>query len=132
MHLIHSRVILYSPTVEVFAGKEEKQTFIVHKDLLTLHSTYFSNLFSDDGPGVDKKISISAEPSLFANFIAWIYFGEFLKVNNDALAGGQAVDDLWELGRFFKAPAFQNFCMDDCQSYCKASDTDPTMPWPFV
>jgi hypothetical protein len=100
--------------------------------LLALHSTYFSNIFGEKGPGVEKKISISAKPSLFADFVSWIYFGEFLKVKNDALEGDAAVDDLWALGRFFKAPAFQNFCMDDCRTYCKASETDPTQPWPFI
>jgi hypothetical protein len=132
MVLIHSRVILYSETVEIFAGKQQKETFTVHKDLLTLHSTYFSNFFSEKGPDVDKKAAISAKPSLFADFVSWIYFGEFLKVDNNALEGGAAVDELWELGRFFGAPAFQNFCMDDCRNYCKASETSATEPWPFI
>jgi BTB/POZ domain len=133
--LIHSRVILYSETVEIFAGnqQQQKQTFVVHKDLLTLHSLYFTRLFSDKGLGGDKKIAIAAKPSLFADFVAWIYFGEFLEVENDALDGGTTVDDLWELGRFFGAPGFQNFCMDDCRTYCKGSDTNPArFPWPFV
>jgi hypothetical protein len=115
------------------AGNEDKQTFIVHRDLLAVHSTYFLDLFKDKGHGVDKQITISTKPSLFADFVSWIYFGEFLKVKNDALEGSAAVDDLWEWGRFFEAPAFQNFCMDDCRAYCKASDTNPTeFPWPFV
>ena len=123
---------MYSKTVQVLVGKEQKESFVVHRDLLALHSNYFSNLLSDDGLGEDHKITVFAKPSLFADFVSWIYFGEFLKVKNDALEGDAAVDDLWELGRFFKAPAFQNFCMDDCRTYCKASDTDPTSPWPFV
>ncbi|KAE9367560.1 hypothetical protein N431DRAFT_513969 [Stipitochalara longipes BDJ] len=129
---ITGQIILYSETVEVFVGKEQKQTFVVHKDLLALHSTYFSNLLSDNGLDENMKINVFAKPSLFADFVSWIYFGEFLKVKNDALEGAAAVDDLWELGRFFKAPAFQNFCMDDCRTYCKASETDPNSPWPFV
>ena len=75
---------------------------------------------------------IYAEPALFADFVSWIYFGEFLKVRNDALAGGPAVDSLWELGRFLKAPAFQNFCMDDCRQYCKESEILPKQRWPFI
>jgi hypothetical protein len=128
----YCRSILYSETGTILAGKEEKQSFIVHKDLLAAHSTYFSNLFSDKGLGVDEKISISANPPLFADFVSWVYFGEFLKVENDALEGEQAVDDLWELARVFKALTSQNFCMDDCRTSCKASETDPNAPWPFV
>ncbi len=131
--LIYCRIILYSETVTILAGKEEKQSFVAHKDLLAVHSTYFSNLFSERELGDDEKISAFANASLFADFISWVYFGEFLKVENDALEGEQAVDDLWELGRCFQAPAFQNFCMDDCRTYCKASETDPKhTPWPFV
>jgi hypothetical protein len=122
---------MYSEVVEIYAGKE-KQTFFVHKDLLALHSTYFRNFFSDKGAGVEKKLTVAAKPSLFADFVSWIYFGEYLKVKNDALEGNTAVDHLWELGRLFKAPAFQNFCMDDCRTYCKASELDPDQPWPFV
>jgi hypothetical protein len=131
--LIYGRIIIYSETVTILAGMEEKQSFNVHKDLLAVHSTYFSNLLSEKGLGADEKISIPANASLFADFISWVYFGEFLKVENDALEGEQAVDDLWELARYFQAPAFQNFCMDDCRTYCKASETDPkSSPWPFV
>jgi hypothetical protein len=99
---------------------------------LTLHSGYFSNLLGNKGPGEDMKITVFKNPSFFADFVSWIYIGEFLKVPNDALEGEAAVDDLWELGRFFKAPAFQNFCMDDCRTYCKRSETDPKSIWPFV
>jgi len=131
--LIYCRIILYSETITILAGMEEKQSFNVHKDLLAVHSTYFSNLLSEKGLGADEKISISANASLFADFISWVYFGEFLKVENDALEGEQAVDDLWELARYFQAPAFQNFCMDDCRTYCKGSEIDPkNSPWPFV
>jgi len=130
---MHRRIILYSETVEILAGSEDKQTFIVHRELLAVHSTYFLDLFMDKDRGVDKQISISIKPSLFADFVSWIYVGEFLKVENDALEGSAAVDDLWDWGRFFKAPAFQNFCMDDCRTYCKLSDTNPTkFPWPFI
>jgi hypothetical protein len=132
MFLIHRRVILYSGMVELFVGEQEKETVNVHKDLLTLHSTYFTTLFSEKDPDVDEKIEILAKPPLFADFISWIYTGEFLKVENNALAGGAAVDDLWALGSLFKAPAFQNFCMDDCRNYCKASETDEMQPWPFI
>jgi hypothetical protein len=131
MFLIHSRVIIYSETVEIFVGKE-KETVNVHKDLLTLHSMYFTDLFNEKDSDADRKIEISAKPSLFADFISWVYTGEFLKVENNALAGETSVDDLWALGRFFRAPAFQNFCMDDCRSYCKASETDDMQPWPFI
>jgi hypothetical protein len=93
--LIYGRIILYSETLTILAGMEEKQSFNVHKDLLAVHSTYFSNLLSEKGLGADEKISIPANASLFADFISWVYFGEFLKVENDALEGEQAVDDLW-------------------------------------
>jgi hypothetical protein len=109
MSLTRTRVILYSETVEIFVGKEKKETVNVIKDLLTLHSMFFTNLFSKKSPYVDKKIAVSVKPSLFADFVSWIYAGEFLKVENNALAGGPAVDDLWALGRFFRAPAFQHF-----------------------
>jgi hypothetical protein len=132
MFLIHSRVILYSEMVEILVGKDKKEAVIVHKDLLTLHSMFFTDLFIEKDQDVDRKISISAKPSLFADFISWIYTGEFLKVENNALAGGTTVDDLWALGSLFRAPAFQNFCMDDCRNYCKASETDETQPWPFI
>ena len=88
MFLIRTRVIVYSETVKILVGKEKKETVNVHKDLLTLHSTYFTNLFSEKGRDVDKKIAVSVEPPLFADFVSWIYTGEFLKVEKNALAGG--------------------------------------------
>jgi hypothetical protein len=124
--LMHSRVILCCETVEIIAG-EQKQTFIVHKDLLALHSIFFSNLFSEKGSDLNGKLAISSEPSLFADFVSWIYFGKRLPVE----IGTTAVE-LWELGGFFRAPAFQNFCIDACREYCKASETDATKAWPFI
>ncbi|PMD19539.1 hypothetical protein NA56DRAFT_203995 [Hyaloscypha hepaticicola] len=53
---------------------EEKQSFNFHKDLLAVHSRYFSNLFSEDGLGADEKISIPANASLFFDFISWVHF----------------------------------------------------------
>jgi hypothetical protein len=131
MFLMHTRVILYCEMVQLLVGKE-KETVIVHKDLLALHSIYFTTLFREKGPDADKKIAVNVKSSLFAEFVSWIYTGEFLEVENNALASGAAVDDLWALGRDFKAPAFQNFCMDDCRKYCKALEMELMQPWPFI
>lgn len=59
MVLIHSRVVIYSETVEIFAGKQEKARL--------------------------KGMSISSKPSLFADFVSWLYTGEFLKLKNHVL-----------------------------------------------
>lgn len=68
------RIIIYRETVAILAGMEEKQSFNFHKDLLAVHSRYFSNLFSEDGLGADEKISIPANASLFFDFISWVHF----------------------------------------------------------
>jgi hypothetical protein len=110
----------------VFVGKEN-QPFTIHKDLLILHAGYFRNFFHDAAD--DTKVALpNIKPSLFIDFISWLYTGKFLDVSNEALGGGPRTDMLWELGRSLRCPAFQNLCMDDCRIYCQ----DPAAPWPYV
>jgi len=123
---------MYSKTVQVLIGEKEKQAFLVHRDLLTLHSSYFRKELKDKGLDEDCKISVPVKPTLFVDFISWMYFGEFIQLRNKALEGGTSVDPLWELGRFLEAPGFQNFCMDDCRTYCKDSDTNANILWPHI
>jgi hypothetical protein len=67
-------------TVFVGEGKDES-LFVVHKDLLMLHSVYFTNLLTDIHD--DQKIGLSfpegpfktPSPPQFAYFISWLYTG---------------------------------------------------------
>jgi hypothetical protein len=115
--------------VELLVGEDAKQrTIYVHRDLLTLYSETISKHFNEveqEEQHDVKPLIIAQKAPHVADFVSWIYVGEFLKIGNSDLAGGQAVDELWQLGHELKAPAFQNFCMDDCRTYYKESETNP-------
>jgi hypothetical protein len=92
-----------------------------------IHSQYFVNRIKEVGE--DGKITLqTVRPSLFVDFVSWLYTGKFIDVSNEALGGGPRTDELWELGNIFKVPAFQNIGMDDCRAFCQ----DETQPWPFI
>lgn len=122
--LMHIRAIMFSGMAEVIVG-EKKKTFVVHKDLLVMHSTIFSDSFIAQGPDVDRVPLLQTEPRFFAQFVSWIYVGELLSHQK-----GISVAELWELGRYLGAPTFQNFCMDFAREHCKNSDRDATEAWP--
>ncbi|CZR66090.1 uncharacterized protein PAC_15991 [Phialocephala subalpina] len=126
---ITAKITPFCPTIPIFVGAD-KQLFNVQKELLTLHSGYFKNQFKNQEEDDEEKPILlpTVKPPLFADFVAWMYTATFLKLDNDAFGGGAQTDHLWGLGSFLRAPAFQNFCMDDCREYCK----DPNNPWPVL
>lgn len=114
--------------VDVFVG-QDKQVFSIHKDLLALHSTYFSTLFDADED--DSKIELSQfkfKAVTFADFHAWLYSGEFLDADGEMadaeglemVGGGESQ---WLLSQFLEAPAFENLCVD--RHFREACEAEP-------
>lgn len=90
----------------------KKQSFSVHKDLLTLYSGYFREKLRD---GKDDAQVLLAEmsPPEFAVFVSWLYSGSLD-------LGLYALDEQiirlgprqWQWGYYLQAPEFQNSWMD--------------------
>jgi hypothetical protein len=117
MVLIQSRVITCSEIAKILVGNQDYQVFMVHKDLLALHSGYLSNLFNERETGANNEVEVRNEPSLFANFVSCIYSGDLLNLRDGIFEA--ALYELWELGDFLEAPAFQNFCMNLYRERCR-------------
>ncbi|KAE9364780.1 hypothetical protein N431DRAFT_355108 [Stipitochalara longipes BDJ] len=132
---ISTKIISTSQMITVFVG-EGKETFAVHKDLLKLHSGLIREYLADDGGEDDSsrddmgKLSLpTVKPTMFADFVSWMYNGNYLQDAKEAKKEEEDVcTQLWTMGAFLKAPGFQNFCMDDYQTWCKQN----SQSWPSV
>jgi hypothetical protein len=97
--------------VNVVVGDEE-QAFPVHRDLLALHSPHFSERLT---AGITKILLPHVGPLIFADFVSWMYTGDVLNTGpraRQALPGLRRISEGWTLGRFLKAPGFQNRILD--------------------
>jgi hypothetical protein len=114
--LIIPSVTMYSPRVDIYVGKGEK-AFTIDKDLLALHSQYFRNRFAEADENEQFTLPHVKEEH-FVFFKSWLYTGDWLHIGN-ALSTPTTGEELWALGTFLKAPAFQNYCMDDIRQDAK-------------
>lgn len=76
-------------------NEEEKQTFLVHKGLLSFYSGYFraalQGAWAESSSGVIKLTT--EDPLVFRNFVLWLYTNE---VADDMLKSGHSIIvDLW-------------------------------------
>lgn len=81
-----------SDMVNILVGEApDKQSFSMHKDLLTVHSGYFRDWFTNnfyETSVCDSTISLPfISPAQFALFNTWLYLGE--------LKTGQAIWNRW-------------------------------------
>ncbi|KAF8847810.1 hypothetical protein BDZ45DRAFT_811297 [Acephala macrosclerotiorum] len=108
------KIAIFSPTIPIFVGAK-KQVLYAQKNLLTLHSGYFKDLFANQDGGEEggKIILPSVSPLCFADFVAWLSTGTPLPLN--LLNPGRA--SCWELGNFLRAPAYQNMCMQRSRNW---------------
>jgi hypothetical protein len=85
--------------ITVFVG-EEKETFPVHKDLLKLHSgLIFEHLAQEPENG---KVSLpTLKPSMFAEFVLWMYTDDFLQVDHPS-GEEDPCTQLWAMGAILK------------------------------
>jgi hypothetical protein len=98
----------------------------------------------------DSKIALpSIKPSLFGDFVSWIYTDNYLPVESTSLGVAEPCTELWAMGNFlqvkpslgmtllfpileidsnYQAPSFQNFCFDDYRNWCKENIDN----WPCI
>jgi hypothetical protein len=91
--------------ITVFVG-EEKETFAVHRDLLKLHSGLVREHFEwrAAGDSDDGKLALpNFKPGLFAEFVAWMYMGDFLQDMDQPLGEEDPCTQLWTMGAHLKA-----------------------------
>ncbi|KUJ07535.1 uncharacterized protein LY89DRAFT_631082 [Mollisia scopiformis] len=101
-----AKIAPFCPTILISVGSS-KQIFTVPRDLLTLHSGYFKELFASPREDEDEKIALPLlSPMDFGNFVSWIYIGRTLS------AATASATRFWVVGEFLSAPAFQNWCID--------------------
>jgi hypothetical protein len=123
--LIIQRISIFSDTVSIFVGADN-QVFQIPKGLLALHSGYFKNRF--DNKEEDEKLSLpDVQPSVFAEFLSWLYYSDCLEVNGDSFFIFE-IAQAWGLGELIEAPGFQNWCMDTIRTYCKEPPEDYWLP----
>ncbi|KAN0099900.1 hypothetical protein V8E51_013675 [Hyaloscypha variabilis] len=113
----YCQIIIISEMITVFVG-ETKETFAIHKTLLILHSSLVRQYLSD-GQGEDGKLTLpNIKPAMFADFVWWMYNGTFLQDAEEAkLEEEDACTQLWAMGALLIAPGFQNFYIDDYQTW---------------
>jgi hypothetical protein len=88
--------------VTVFVGPEN-ESFVVHQDLLTLHSRHLQNYIQNMENVSESKIALpSIKPSLFADFVSWIYTDNFLPVESTSLGVTDPCTELWAMGNFLQ------------------------------
>lgn len=96
---------------------QASQDFIVHTDLLALHSGNFRTWLikkqerRDDGEDVPEDEPYVLNRILhFTHFVSWLYTRSIFEIKTmhyDELEG-----ELWDFGAFLEAPGFQNCLMD--------------------
>jgi len=103
-----------SDEVDVIVGSDH-QIFSIHKQLLALYSRYFKGLFVDKPePEIFSVHLLGIEACFFVEFNHWLYTGkcmEYLLGPWNAGVRAASLVELWKLGNFLEAPAFQNQCM---------------------
>jgi hypothetical protein len=96
---------------------EENETFSVHKDLLMLHSTSLREHleeYTEDG----KLALPDLKPAMFADFVSWMYMGNYLQVGNDTLGVADPCTELWTMGAFLQVSIpIPASCAKSCQPY---------------
>lgn len=133
----------------------ESQTFIVHRDLLILHSTYFRNIFAPEpeikqepipnpkplSQVAQRRANLLAQAILeldfvefsrleFAKFISWLNIGTTFFPYESSNPRPDWVR-LWSLGQKLISPGFQNAIMN---SFCThlADPTNNPRPSPSL
>jgi hypothetical protein len=104
----------------VFVGKG-KEAYTVHKDLLSLHSSWFEDYFQSDAFDEENKVFLpQISNSYFADFICWLYSRE--SQTDPAIEDHNLTKSL-RCGAILGAPAYSNIIMDKLIRY--VSSTDP-------
>lgn len=116
--LTSQSVTIGSGVVTIFVGTES-QTFIIHKDLFSLHSNHFRSKFAEANE--DTEFTFQEMGAIhFAKFTTWLYSGGELQLGKGAAGFASRWEGLWMLGHHMEAPVFQNYCMDGIRSSYKA------------
>ncbi len=82
----------------MFVG-ETKETFAKHKTLLILYSSLIRQYLSDR-QGEDRKLTLpNIKPSIFADFVCWMYNGTYLQDAEEAKVEEEdTCTQLWAIG----------------------------------
>ncbi|KUJ19044.1 uncharacterized protein LY89DRAFT_731469 [Mollisia scopiformis] len=108
---IIAKVMVGSKTINVAVGEgEQMQVFEVHRDVLTLLSGEAGTRIQDAAEPDEEELELpEIKPALFADFISWMYSGDFLQAPK--IDPNTSAEHIWTMGQFLQAPSFQNFCM---------------------
>jgi hypothetical protein len=88
--------------ITIYVGPEN-ETFAVHRDLVILHSRFAQNYIQNIENIDESKIGLpNIKPSLFADFVSWMYTGNFRPADSTSLGVGDPCTELWAMGKFLQ------------------------------
>jgi hypothetical protein len=125
--------MLGSEVIEVLVG-ENRQPFIVHIDLLTIHSRELRRQIDSRNKLLRTRPICASyfQPWQFSCFLLWIYTGECGSYFKDS--ANKQLDDQIEgaylVGHRLDAPQFQNHCMDILLSSIQKDHAAGCNYWP--
>ncbi|EPE33203.1 POZ [Glarea lozoyensis ATCC 20868] len=107
---ISAKVIMFSPTILVVVGKS-KEGFTLHKDLLSLHSSWFEEYFSAMD-NAQNLILTTVEAAPFETFVYWLYSGEKPIKLGLYDKGSSSVTESLICANILRSPAYSNIIMN--------------------
>lgn len=118
--------------ISVFSGvdEEEEQLFMIHKGLLSLHSSWFRRQFASKSNVVHLD---DTSPAMFAKFAVWLYQGMIHHTLFSSQLETNIIENdwegLWVLGMKLGAPNFQNYAMIEL---LRTSKKESNLKWPNI
>ncbi len=100
-------------TVHVTDAVQQKKTFIIHKDFVTHHSSFFKAAFSGSWTEASTQTMEFDAPSCdsFAIFVDWVYSRQ-IEDGEGALPSAKELVNLWVLADSILVPGLQNKAME--------------------
>jgi hypothetical protein len=132
--LTFNSIVVCSPVIGVSVGTEGK-IVAVPKELLTMYSDYFRNIyFPTNNLPLDTEIQLHMiSPHQVANFIIWLHSGVVdNEISPEVMPEDRSVtladeyEGLWIVGEMLQAKAFQNYCMKKILQYGEGKSHWPT------
>jgi len=123
-----------SPVVSIVIGLE-KRTFLLHRDLLTVHSDFFRKIFDPtlNAAVTPHLILTTINPSQFMNFVIWLQSGTINSTISPEVMRPEKMitledeyEGLWAMGEKIHAVGFQNYCMKKILCFGEKKEVWPT------
>ncbi|KAL3420338.1 hypothetical protein PVAG01_08837 [Phlyctema vagabunda] len=111
-------VVTSSRALQINCSEDGAQSFVVHEDLLNLHTNV--RLFRGYSLGLP-----GVSPTHLAHFVSWMYTGDIHKEIDST------VEELWTAAKTLGSRRFKNHCMDHIRIIAKEQYEDPDRkPYP--